>query len=1307
MSANRRIPFAIALLVLLPAMLASGLPTENHEIYAVPAPGRVVVDGNLDEWDLSGRIFCCPDVDTLAGTANATVAMMYDAEALYVAVDWLDSTPMLNNYDPRFEQQECFKSDMVQIMFRTDLARNLFCWYFTRDQAAAVVAMDGAASRNPDPIVYSDAIRELGVTEAFQKKRNGDGYVQEIRIPWTTIAKRGNPLKAWDGFDCMLDLVWGSNTGRGTPLAHCIDLVKPGAQRNGDFWEVGNIHGKVMLASSGNLKLPPPSYVKNRSVVRGTLPVRVTIPKSATRFTVAINDANGLRVRNLIGDGDPLEYEIETNKKSGALRVVEVGWDCLDEHGRLVKPGVYDVRALTHEGLGATYEMSYYNPGTPPWPTSDGTGGWGGDNGPPRLLAAAGDWMIIGWEGGRNGAGLIAFDRGGAKRWGEERGALAIAGDEKYVYFARDDPQDRQPSVARISRLSGAFEPFPSSGKPCFPTPLQSILGTTKVVGAVTGMAVNSNQLVIALSDGRIALLDAETASLVKTIPAAKPQGLAFSKHGRLYALLDGKVNVVDLNAGSLTPVDLPGVGQVTAIAVDNDANIVVADCGPDCQVKAFSPNGEPLYTCGRKGGRAICGAFDKDGMRAMSSIAVDKKNRIWVTESSEYPRRVSIWRADGTLFRDYVGAGTYAGAGAYLSDDDPTLGYYGPCEFSLNHKRRTWNISKILWVPDAAKNEFFPILPSPVGARMFKSSASGTSLSYLYSHDGPQVVYMERHGRWQPVAAICQVYQLSGGIEWEDASGRKDTPPSGQFAGMNLRDGLLWTDKNKDGQLTLDECVVVKADPDRKDGHGPLPRLRIGDRWGGRPGSDLCIFAEGLTGYRPIGFTDDGAPIYGMEGIINYGVKDSGDLVPITDENRLLVLSDQGRGNLDWLRCVDTRTGTMLWEYPSHFSGLQDSFTVPAPGTITSAIKILGTAFINDKIGSVLAVRGNLGQDYFLTSDGLYVGALFPDVRTSEESIPGHSEKGIAGMQMGKISEGRDQFNGWFGKQKDGIVRLVNAMVRNSATILDIHGLDSIRKVQGPRLVVDDVLRVKAEQDNATRGVIPARVRPYTIKPLKSPTIDGKDAEWRFIPAMSIGREGDAEKGWARLAYDDTNLYVLFRVIDSSPWQNEGKDYRMLFKTGDALDIQMNVNPTTPYSRSGLLPSDVRIIVARLGDRPVAVLMKPMDSGAEAGKGGTYESPICNTHFDRVEIIPDARVSVRVEGNEYCMEAAISLKSIGLMPQPGMVIRGDVGIISSDAQGRKNVARTYWSNKLANIVSDVPTESWLYPATWGEWRFE
>ncbi len=69
--------------------------------------------------------------------------------------------------------------------------------------------------------------------------------------------------------------------------------------------------------------------------------------------------------------------------------------------------------------------------------------------------------------------------------------------------------------------------------------------------------------------------------------------------------------------------------------------------------------------------------------------------------------------------------------------------------------------------------------------------------------------------------------------------------------------------------------------------------------------------------------------------------------------------------------------------------------------------------------------------------------------------------------------------------------------------------------------------------------------------------------------------------------------------------------------------------------------------------------------------------------------------------------EAAIPLTALALAPTPGLVLRGDAGIISSDAPGLINIARTYWSNKATNLVNDLPSEAWLYPETWGELRFE
>jgi hypothetical protein len=100
--------------------------TDNHVLYAVPGPGKVVIDGSLEEWDQSGRILVCSDVTHLVDQYRAWVSIMYDAEALYVGVDWSDPTPMINNHDPDFDvdRRNCFHSDSLQLHFRTDQAGN-------------------------------------------------------------------------------------------------------------------------------------------------------------------------------------------------------------------------------------------------------------------------------------------------------------------------------------------------------------------------------------------------------------------------------------------------------------------------------------------------------------------------------------------------------------------------------------------------------------------------------------------------------------------------------------------------------------------------------------------------------------------------------------------------------------------------------------------------------------------------------------------------------------------------------------------------------------------------------------------------------------------------------------------------------------------------------------------------------------------------------------------------------------------------------------------------------------------------------
>src|SRR4051812_17476101 len=83
-------------LMLLCAVSAHATPTENLGLRVVPAPGRIVIDGSYKDWDLSGGIFICDNVETQRNTFSVWLHAMYDADNLYILARWTDSTPLNN-----------------------------------------------------------------------------------------------------------------------------------------------------------------------------------------------------------------------------------------------------------------------------------------------------------------------------------------------------------------------------------------------------------------------------------------------------------------------------------------------------------------------------------------------------------------------------------------------------------------------------------------------------------------------------------------------------------------------------------------------------------------------------------------------------------------------------------------------------------------------------------------------------------------------------------------------------------------------------------------------------------------------------------------------------------------------------------------------------------------------------------------------------------------------------------------------------------------------------------------------------------
>ncbi|MFP4058175.1 MAG: hypothetical protein ACLF0G_15010 [Candidatus Brocadiia bacterium] len=1326
----RRPAFALAVLLAgaaawgdSPHML--GRQSHNIGIPVVPAPGEVAIDGELEDWDFSGRIWCFAD-KAVRDRYSARVAAMWDERHLYLAARWNDPTPMFSRIDPRFNPADGWKSDSWQLRVRTDRTLWVTTWYFTpRKQPVMHLAYwkkEGDSRAGQDVVVLA---AEPGGTElgrgaamAYRKRPDERGTTQELRIPWKLLFRQVPPVEPGLVFKLGMEFLWGDVTGETWPVHRYADNMQPGHTSREFFWTAVRAWGDARLVAEGGLE--PRRYVVEEELLEGTVPVRAVVPADARRFTLVIEGPDGKRVRNLAADFDPRDYAVALD---GPRRTVEVMWDCLDDWGQLVAPGSYAVRGLSHRGLRASYEMTFYNPGTPPWQTADGSGGWGADHAPPLRVARAGDMMVLSWAFAEGGSGIVGIGPDGLKKWGEKRGARYLAADQAYLYAVPAGWHVEEEVLIRMRAEDGSYAPFVLDGQERpFELPVADIFGG-EPPGQVAAIAAHAGRLVLAMSEGGLALLDAQSAVVRKAIEAPRPSALAFGPEGTLYAVLDGALHRVDLDRGRLTALRARGLGEAGPIAVDLEGRLLVADKGPDRQVKAYrrartllGRSGTRLvtaYTCGRKGGRPIRGAFDGQAMSHVSSIAVDAQGHVWAVESWDYPRRVAVWDREGKLVRDYIGNTGYAGTGCFLHESDPTLGYCGPIEMKLDKGDRSWEVTQVLWVPDRERGETFPVAMGAALPQRFRSDASGTAREYLFHHpydaQSGNVVYMRREGGWQPVAAVCYVGHISGRITHHSIV---EEEPSGEFAGLDAYDGAFWSDANGDGRPQRTECTIVpakqKTDERQRRGEGPFP-LRSG--WGGRISpSDLVFYTDGIHRFKPLRFTDHGAPVYGPEGMEKLPLDERGDLVPVPQEHLLLCLSFKGYGGrTTGMLGVDDRSGEVLWSYPNLYPGVHGSHRapMPRPGLLIGPLKICGVARVDQRVGRVFVLRGNLGQDFFMTTDGLFVGAMFRDCRLPAEPLP-PSEEALAGMAMEGLSNGGEPFNGWFGRQADGGLRMTTGMARQACMVLQVGGLETIRRFEAQPIEVDNATLVKANRENIARAAEAAEPKSLAVARMaRPPAIDGDLGDWRGLRPIRIQRQGSPNRADVRVAYDEAHLYLAFHVRDPSPWLNQGKDPTRLFKTGDACDLHLCTDPQAEPERQKLLPSDVRVLFASLGGEPAAVLMKPVDPGAPEAKRVRYHSPVADKRFDRVDVLDAASVAVKKTDEGYTLEAAVPLEAIGLEARPGMSLRGDLGFISSDAQGRTNVARTYWANRHTNLVSDLPHEAWLYPARWGEMTFE
>ncbi len=418
----------------------------HKQLYAVPAPGKVVVDGKLDDWDLSGQIemFVVSETKEMQ---SGKFALMYDQDALYLSGVVRDTSPMMNRQDPKVNGDRGWDADSCQFRLSLDPKQpypltesvwpyqaktkqdtrndivHLTLWNFTDRDEPCLGMQLGMTYRLPRPewapagVVPSDLYQGK-----YAKAEDGRGYTFEYRIPWSTLGATA-PLKGGDNVAGTVQFCWGQpdglKTAGGSAWAYDV-MAGPGfAFQDATVW------GKIIFAEKGDVA---------RELVEAGVPAEKPLPLAFAydlpedgQITLQLFDQDNLVRRILVAQGDRRAgHNIEK-------------WDGMDDQGQPLTPGTYTCKGIIHQPITGKFRFSVHNSGQPPYPTDDNKGGWGGDHGTPRACSAVLNGMLLSWDYAEYGWGIIRVDLEGHKQWGSKSCALFVANDGKR--FFTYDPQ--------------------------------------------------------------------------------------------------------------------------------------------------------------------------------------------------------------------------------------------------------------------------------------------------------------------------------------------------------------------------------------------------------------------------------------------------------------------------------------------------------------------------------------------------------------------------------------------------------------------------------------------------------------------------------------------------------------------------------------------------------------------------------------------------------------------------------------------------------------------------------------------------
>ncbi len=430
------------ILVLLFPLVVCATETENLGIRIVPTPGKVTIDGKFDDWDLSGGIFSCKQVEQLRNDMSIWYHVMYDADNIYFLARFRDPNPMAN--DGVVGADHAWRNDCLQARTIVNYGKpnervtHFTCWQ-GRDEKTAIEITYGRGFKSGS---IKNAVT-VGGKQRLRKDDDGKGYVQEFSVPLKLICPEGETLKAGSRiritFECRLD--WGVN-----PKCCFFPGVKPDrifafrAYKQfgpGTFMAKGNIEPQpVRLADGREFKVTMqkgiPTVDWTGLIASKDLPgfkeLFFEMPEDGY-VSLNIKDADGTVVRQL------LAQDFRAKGKH------TVKWDGLTtwKHrtpGQPVAAGNYTWEGIRHPGIGLRLVGWASGAGFAPWDSTPNAN-WGGDHGNPISCEAQDKIVVLGWSGAEAGKAIVATDLNGRPKWRQRYryGATRdLTIDDKTVY---------------------------------------------------------------------------------------------------------------------------------------------------------------------------------------------------------------------------------------------------------------------------------------------------------------------------------------------------------------------------------------------------------------------------------------------------------------------------------------------------------------------------------------------------------------------------------------------------------------------------------------------------------------------------------------------------------------------------------------------------------------------------------------------------------------------------------------------------------------------------------------------------------